>query len=159
MIKMIKNLYFRIAAVAVIILGSLSMSFSHNDKSEGNTKSSQASDVARIGGLDSGSEKSDKLPGAIGELPPIPVYGKWRNFTTKDGLPSDKTYCVRIDGDRVFAGTHDGLAVYQNGKWKTYTTKDGLAHNGVVSVDVSELTGDVWIGTLGGIIQMVGRKI
>ena len=88
----------------------------------------------------------------------MPVYGNWRNFTTKDGLPSDKAYTVRIDGDRVLVGTHDGLAVYENGKWKTYTTKDGLAHNGVVSIDVSELTGDVWIGTLGGLSRWSGGK-
>jgi ligand-binding sensor domain-containing protein len=88
----------------------------------------------------------------------MPVYGHWRNFTTKDGLPSDHVYCVRIDGDRVLAGTHDGLAVYENGKWKSYTTKDGLPHNGVVSIDVSELTGDVWIGTLGGLSRWSGGK-
>jgi ligand-binding sensor domain-containing protein len=88
----------------------------------------------------------------------MPVYGHWRNFTTKDGLPSDHVYCVRIDGDRVLAGTHDGLAVYENGKWKTYTTIDGLPHNGVVSIDVSELTGDVWIGTLGGLCRWSGGR-
>lgn len=81
----------------------------------------------------------------------MPIYGKWKNFGTKDGLPSDKTYCVKIDGGRVLAGTHDGLAVYENGVWTTYTTKDGLAHNGVLCIDVSEDTGDVWIGTLGGL--------
>ncbi len=32
----------------------------------------------------------------------MPVYGNWKNFTTKDGLPSDKVYCVRIDGDRCW---------------------------------------------------------
>jgi ligand-binding sensor domain-containing protein len=88
----------------------------------------------------------------------MPVYGHWRNFTTKDGLPSDHAYCVRVDGNRVLAGTHDGLAVYENGKWKTYTTKDGLPHNGVMSIDVSELTGDVWIGTLGGLSRWSGGK-
>ena len=88
----------------------------------------------------------------------MPVYGHWRNFTTKDGFPSDKAYCVRIDGNRVLVGTHDGLAVYENGKWKTYTTKDGLPHNGIVSIDVSELTGDVWIGTLGGLSRWSGGK-
>jgi hypothetical protein len=31
----------------------------------------------------------------------VPVYGHWKNFTMKDGLPSDKAYCVRIDGERV----------------------------------------------------------
>jgi ligand-binding sensor domain-containing protein len=87
----------------------------------------------------------------IKEARSMPVYGNWRNFTTKDGLPSDKAYTVRIDDNRVLVGTHDGLAVYENDKWRTYTTKDGLAHNGVVSIDVCELTGDVWLGTLGGL--------
>ncbi|MGQ9619934.1 MAG: ligand-binding sensor domain-containing protein [Bacteroidales bacterium] len=88
---------------------------------------------------------------SIKEANGMPVYGNWKTFTTKDGLPSDKAYTVRIDGKRVLVGTHDGLAVFENKKWKVYTTKDGLAHNGVVSVDVSKLTGDVWIGTLGGL--------
>jgi hypothetical protein len=88
----------------------------------------------------------------------MPVYGNWKNFTIKDGLPSDKVYSVKIDGDRVLAGTHHGLAVYENGKWKTYTTEDGLAHNGVVSVDVSPVTGDVWIGTLGGLSHWSSGK-
>ena len=88
----------------------------------------------------------------------MPVYGHWRNFTTKDGLPSDHVYCVRIDGERVLAGTHDGLAVYENGKWKTYTTTDGLPHNGILSIDVSQVTGDIWIGTLGGLSRWSGGK-
>lgn len=97
----------------------------------------------------------DKYPGSsegkIKEAGSVPVYGNWRTFTTKDGLPSDKAYTVRIDGDRVLVGTHDGLAVYQNEKWRTYTTEDGLPHNGIVSIDINDLTGDVWIGTLGGL--------
>ena len=28
----------------------------------------------------------------IKEARSMPVYGNWRNFTTKDGLPSDKAY-------------------------------------------------------------------
>ncbi|HPA87281.1 MAG TPA: hypothetical protein PK106_05755 [Bacteroidales bacterium] len=88
----------------------------------------------------------------------MPVYGNWRTFTTKDGLPDDKCYSVRIDGDRVLVGTHHGLAVYENGLWRTYTTEDGLAHNGVASIDVSPLTGDVWIGTLGGLNRWSGGK-
>jgi hypothetical protein len=84
------------------------------------------------------SNSSDKdLPNSFGcnkEARSMPVFVHWRNFTTKDGLPSDKAYTVRIDGDRVLVGTHDGLAVFENEKWHTYTTKDGLAHNGVVSI-------------------------
>ncbi|MGD0581874.1 MAG: hypothetical protein ABR974_02885 [Bacteroidales bacterium] len=88
----------------------------------------------------------------------MPVYGHWQSFTAKDGLPSDKTYTVRIVGDSVLVGTHEGLAVYNKGKWHTYTTKDGLAHNGIVSVDYSKLTGDIWIGTLGGLTRWSGGK-
>jgi hypothetical protein len=95
---------------------------------------------------------------SIKEANGMPVYGNWRNFTMKDGLLSDKVYAVKIDGDRVLAGTHHGLAVYENGKWKTYTTEDGLAHNGVVSIDVSPVTGDVWIGTLGGLSHWSSGK-
>ena len=52
-------------------------------------------------------------------------------------------------------GTHDGLAVYEK-ESGAHIPKDGLAHNGIVSIDVSELTGDVWIGTLGGLSR--GRQ-
>ena len=83
----------------------------------------------------------------------MPIYGNWESFTKKDGLPADKAYCVRIDGDRVLVGTSAGLAVFENDIWKTYTVEDGLAHNGVLSIDVSELTGDVWLGTLGGLTR------
>jgi len=53
----------------------------------------------------------------------MPVYGNWHSFTTEDGLPSNKVYTVRIDGERVLVGTHDGLAVYEAGKWQTYTKR------------------------------------
>ncbi len=43
----------------------------------------------------------------------------------KTDFPPIMPILVRIDGDRVLVGTHDGLAVYENGKWQTYTTKDG----------------------------------
>ena len=93
------------------------------------------------------TSKTLELP----ESDAMPIYGKWKNFTSKDGLASDKTYCVRIDHDRVLVGTHDGLSVYENEKWTTYTTEDGLPHNGVLAIDVSEQTGDIWIGTMGGL--------
>lgn len=83
----------------------------------------------------------------------LPEYGNWTHFTTAEGLPSNKIYCVRVDGERVLVGTHAGMAVLENGQWKTYTREDGLAHNGVLSIDVSEMTGDVWIGTMGGLTR------
>lgn len=92
------------------------------------------------------------------EIKAMPIYGNWRNFTSVEGLPSDKAYCVKIDGERTLVGTHKGLAVYERGQWKTYTTKDGLAHNGVLAIDVSERTGDVWIATMGGLVRWSGGR-
>ncbi len=100
---------------------------------------------------------SDSNP-AKDDAKPMPVYGHWRNFTTKDGLPSNKAYAVRIDGKRVLVGTHEGLAVYEDGSGEHIQQKTDLPHNGVVSIDVSELTGDVWIGTLGGLSRWSAGK-
>ena len=109
--------------------------------------------------------KSEMLQGKFAEkklmddeIKAMPIYGNWRNFTSVDGLPSDKAYCVKIDGERTLVGTHKGLAVYERGQWKTYTTKDGLAHNGVLAIDVSERTGDVWIATMGGLVRWSGGR-
>lgn len=88
----------------------------------------------------------------------VPVFGNWKNYTVEDGLHSDKVFTVRIDGNRVWAGTHDGLSLFENGKWKTYTTEDGLPHNGIVSVDVSPVDGDVWVGTLSGLCRISSGK-
>jgi ligand-binding sensor domain-containing protein len=88
----------------------------------------------------------------------MPEYSNWKTFTTKDGLPSNKIFCVRADGDRVWIGTSHGLVLYENETFKTYTVEDGLAHAGVLSIDVSELTGDVWIGTLGGMNRFSGGE-
>ena len=153
---LIKNPKF--ASIAVVIFGIGLLGF--------NLKEQHSSDLDSFP-LDKGSitHNTEEISGLnLGEADlkndtnSMPVYGNWRNFTSKDGLPGDKTYCVRIDGERVLVGTHEGLAVYEKGKWRTYTTKDGLAHNGVLAIDVSELTGDVWLGTMGGLTRWTTGK-
>lgn len=62
----------------------------------------------------------------------MPMY-RWENFTTADGLPSNRVYSVAVDGDRIWAGTDNGLALYEKGKWKVFTTADGLTHRAVLS--------------------------
>jgi hypothetical protein len=81
----------------------------------------------------------------------LPIFREWRTFTTRDGLPSDKVYSVKVGEDRVWAGTDAGLAYYEDGHWRTLTVADGLAHDVVLAIDVNEETGDVWIGTAGGL--------
>jgi ligand-binding sensor domain-containing protein len=91
-------------------------------------------------------------------LPQLPRF-RFENFTTANGLPNDHVYCVLVDGDRIWAGTEDGLAVYENHAWKTYTTKDGLAHRAVLSLALDKRTGDVWAGTMGGLSRISGGRI
>ncbi|MFH1571877.1 MAG: regulator [Gemmatimonadota bacterium] len=82
------------------------------------------------------------------------VYTEWQSFHTEDGLPSDKVFCVAVDGDRVWVGTDRGLGLYEDGRWTTYTREDGLAYNAVLCLAVDPLTRDLWAGTMGGVTQL-----
>ncbi len=84
---------------------------------------------------------------------------RFENFTTANGLPDNHVYSVLVDGERIWAGTENGLAVYENHAWKTYTTKDGLAHRAVLSLALDKRTGDVWAGTMGGLSRISGGRI
>src|SRR3954447_20684182 len=75
----------------------------------------------------------------------------WDSFTTADGLPNNRVYAVAVDGSRIWAGTDDGLALYDGGKWKVFHPKDGLAHRAVLSLAVDKKTHDLWIATMGGL--------
>jgi ligand-binding sensor domain-containing protein len=92
------------------------------------------------------------------KIPEMPHY-RFENFTSANGLPDDHVYSVLVDGDRIWAGTDNGLALYEEHKWKTYTTKDGLAHRAVLSLALDHNTGDVWAGTMGGLSRISGGHI
>lgn len=91
--------------------------------------------------------------------PPALPHFRFENFTTANGLPDNHVFAVLVDGDRVWAGTENGLAVYQNHVWKTYTTADGLAHRAVLSLALDKRTGDVWAGTMGGLSRISAGRI
>jgi ligand-binding sensor domain-containing protein len=84
---------------------------------------------------------------------------RFENFTTANGLPDNHVYSVLVDGDRIWAGTDNGLGVYEAGNWKTFTTADGLAHRAVISLALDKKTGDVWAGTMGGLTRISGGRI
>jgi ligand-binding sensor domain-containing protein len=90
--------------------------------------------------------------------PDMPQF-RWENFTTENGLPNDHIFCVLVDGDRVWAGTEEGLALYEAGKWKVYRPADGLAHRVVLSLALDQRTGDVWVGTMGGLSRISAGRI
>jgi ligand-binding sensor domain-containing protein len=95
---------------------------------------------------------------ATAAAPQMPRF-RFENFTTDNGLPDNHVYAVLVEGDRIWAGTDNGLGLYENGNWKTYTTKDGLAHRAVLSLALDKRTGDVWAGTMGGLSRISGGRI
>ena len=93
------------------------------------------------------------------EVQELKIYDTWTHYTTKQGLPSDKINCVRVDGDRLWIGTDKGLALMEGNEISNvYTKEDGLAHHNVVSVEVSPTTGDIWVGTMGGLNRLSAGK-
>lgn len=90
--------------------------------------------------------------------PDMPMF-RWENFTTANGLPDNHVFAVLVDGNRIWAGTENGLALYQDGKWKVFTTADGLAHRAVLSLALDKRTGDVWVGTMGGLSHVSAGRI
>ncbi len=76
---------------------------------------------------------------------------KWRTFTSKDGLPSNRISVITGDAaGTIFVGTPDGLAVLKNDHWVVYTTHDGLPPGPVESLFLDDAN-TLWIGTTKGI--------
>jgi ligand-binding sensor domain-containing protein len=90
--------------------------------------------------------------------PDMPRF-RWENFTAENGLPDNHVFCVLVDGARVWAGTENGLGLYENGKWRVYRTTDGLAHRAVLSLALDKRTGDLWVGTMGGLSRISAGRI
>jgi ligand-binding sensor domain-containing protein len=84
---------------------------------------------------------------------------RWENFTIANGLPDNRVYSVCVDGGRVWAGTDNGLALYENGKWRVFTTADGLAHRAVLSLALDKKTHTLWAATMGGLSRYSAGRI
>jgi ligand-binding sensor domain-containing protein len=87
------------------------------------------------------------------------LYTKWENFTAANGMPDAKVFCVEVDGDRVWAGTENGLVLIEKSKIKRiFTTADGLPNRVVTGVAVDKESGEVWISTFGGLSRLSGSQ-
>ena len=88
----------------------------------------------------------------------MPMF-RWQNFTTANGLPDNHVFCVLVDGNRIWAGTENGLGLYEGGAWKVFRPADGLAHQAVLSLALDHRTGDLWVGTMGGLSRVSAGRI
>ncbi len=84
---------------------------------------------------------------------------RWENFTTANGMPDAKVFCVTVDGERVWAGTEDGLVLIEHGKVaRVFKPEDGLVHRVVMGIALDPTTGDLWIATFGGVSHFSGGR-
>lgn len=90
--------------------------------------------------------------------PEMPMF-QWENYFTANGLPDNHVYCVLVDGNRIWAGTENGLGLLENGKWKVFNVADGLAHRVVLNLARDKQTGDIWVATMGGLSHISAGRI
>ena len=119
--------------------------------------SGEAKDLARIVRLSLIACVLAILP-SVATAQDMPMF-RWVNFTTADGLPDNHVFCVLVDGQRIWAGTENGLGLYENGAWKAFRPADGLAHQAVLSLALDHRTGDLWAGTMGGLSRISAGRI
>jgi ligand-binding sensor domain-containing protein len=95
---------------------------------------------------------------AVAATPDMPRF-RWENFTTANGLPDNHVYAVLVDGKRIWAGTENGLAKYEDGKWTVLRPANGLAHRAVLNLALDKRTGDLWVATMGGLSRVSAGRI
>src|SRR5579884_4003 len=97
---------------------------------------------------------SDKAAGPV-----MPRF-RWESITTAEGLPNDRVYSVAVDGDRIWAGTDDGLALIESGKvTRVIRPADGLAHRACLSVALDKKRHELWVGTMAGASRISGGRV
>ncbi len=79
----------------------------------------------------------------------------WKNYTTLDGLSSNRIQAIRIQNDEIWIGTDKGLSIYYRGEWRSISQKDGLSDNSVTAIGFDK-NSQVWVGTQQGLNR--GKK-
>ena len=83
---------------------------------------------------------------------------RWVHYTTREGLPGNHVFMLHRDQqNRLWIGTNNGLAQWQNGKFKVMTTADGLFANNVFAMATTD-DGGLWIGSYGGVAHLRPAK-
>jgi len=82
------------------------------------------------------------------------VEGKWKNYSTVDGLAGNIVYAINQSHDGVYwFGTNNGLSRYDGREWTSYGVNEGLLGEHVYAI-ASTTNGDVWVGTLNGVVRL-----
>ena len=77
-----------------------------------------------------------------------------RVFRDSDGLPQNTVHAITLDGrGYLWAGTQDGAASYDGRGWKVVNLPDRTHSNFVRCIEPGQ-RGDLWFGTLGGLLRL-----
>ncbi len=82
----------------------------------------------------------------------------WRNFTVRDGLPSNHIFMLYLDPkQRLWIGTSHGLArLNEDGQsFTVLTRREGLFADNVFSMAAAS-DGSLWVGSFGGVARLYG---
>jgi hypothetical protein len=73
-----------------------------------------------------------------------------KQYTTHQGLPDNNVCSILKDKDnRIWVGTHNGLALLKGKSIQIFKKNNGLAHNSCWAI-VQDKKDQIWIGTFGG---------
>ncbi|MBM3238301.1 response regulator [Candidatus Poribacteria bacterium] len=73
--------------------------------------------------------------------------GFWKTYRYIDSLASNDVRALLLDKDGlIWAGTVEGVSVFDGRSWRTFTREDGLAWNWVNAI-FQDREGVIWVGT------------
>lgn len=84
--------------------------------------------------------------------------GKWRAYTTAEGLSHNQVRVIREDSSgHLWIGTAYGLNRMKDGKFQVFTMDHGLLGNSITAV-WPDRQGNIWVGTNGGGLNRLNRE-
>lgn len=86
--------------------------------------------------------------------------GRYRQYTTKDGLSSDMVYCaIQDDEGFMWFGTDAGLSRFDGYEFVNYSLQDGLPDHEIINF-FKDSKGRIWLQTINGKVgYILGGKI
>ena len=86
--------------------------------------------------------------------------GRFRLYTTRDGLSSDFVRCLLADrAGNLWIGTRGGgLNLFRDERFTSYTTRDGLPGDQILTL-AEDANGVLWIGTTKGLARFEQGRI
>ena len=80
--------------------------------------------------------------------------GRFKTYTTRDGLPSDNVGGIYRDKAGVlWVGTEGGVTSFIEGEFRTYTERDGLPGKSAAQF-IEDAEGALWVGTPDGLARL-----